>query len=55
MAKYLKYSFAMAIYSDDDNAITKTEVGIERTKVNASTIISVKLNASGGETLFFTN
>ena len=62
-ARDLKLSFAFlpkgkeymaTIYSDDDNATTKTKVGIEKMKVNASTVLAVKLKASGGQAIYLT-
>jgi alpha-glucosidase len=42
------------VYSDNDNAATKTKVGIEKMKVNASSVIDIKLKASGGQAIFLT-
>ena len=62
-ARDLKLSFAFlpkgkeyiaTIYGDDDNATTKTKVGIEKVKVNASTIIDIKLKVSGGQAIYLT-
>ncbi len=62
-ARDLKLSFSFlpkgkeylaTIYSDDDNAVTKTKVWIEKVKVNASTVLTIKLKASGGQAIYLT-
>jgi alpha-glucosidase len=40
------------IYSDDSTATTATKVKVEQIKVNASSILNVKLLPSGGQSIW---
>ena len=42
------------IYSDDDAAPTKTKVGVQKKVITASTVLEVKLKASGGQAIRLT-
>ena len=44
--------YTASIYSDDNTAATKTKVKVERRTVNASTVLEVKLMASGGQAVW---
>jgi len=51
LAKGKKY--IATIYSDDATAATKTKVKVSRQEVDASTVLDIKLVASGGEAIWF--
>ena len=44
--------YIAAIYSDDSTVATKTKVKVERKKVDASTVLDIKLAASGGQAIW---
>ena len=46
--------YTASIYSDDDNATTKTKVKVETQPVTSETVLSVPLKASGGQALWIT-
>jgi alpha-glucosidase len=46
--------YVAKIYSDDATAITATKVKVETKKVNASTVLTVLLLASGGQAIWIT-
>ena len=45
--------YMAAVYSDDSTVATKTKVKVERRKVDASTVLDVKLVANGGQAIWF--
>lgn len=46
--------YTASIYSDDDSVATKTKVKVDRIVVTSSTILTVKLKASGGQAIWLT-
>jgi len=44
--------YMATIYSDDSTVTTKTKVKVERKKIDASTVLDVKLLASGGQAIW---
>jgi alpha-glucosidase len=44
--------YTASIYSDDSTVATKTKVRIDRIKVNASTVLDMRLIASGGQAVW---
>ena len=50
LPKGVKY--IATIYSDDSTATTKTKVRVEKEKVDASTVLKIKLVAWGGQAIW---
>lgn len=45
-------TYLAKVYSDDDNINTATKVGVTSRKVNANTVLEIKLKASGGQSIW---